>query len=90
MVSEIIGLIILIIILGSFLWFLSITSEEEAKKMGIMTPQMGRDPDHLERMERETPFHIKRSREEAEKLARQSQETDLELGEDGVLRKKKY
>jgi len=90
MVWEILGLIILIIILASFLWFLSITSEEEAKKMGIMTPQMGRDPDHLERMEDETPLHIKRSREEAEKLARQSQVSDLEMGEDGVLRKKKY
>lgn len=90
MIFEIIGAALLLLILISLIWILSATSEKEAEEMGIMTPRMGRDPNHLERLERETPLHIKRSREEAERLARQSQESDLELGEDGVLRKKKY
>ena len=86
---EIFGALVLFLMIGSLLYFFSAISEDEAKDMGVMTPKMSRDPEHLERLERETPLHIKNSLEEAERLARQSQEADYEEGEDGVLRKKK-
>lgn len=89
MIFEIIGAALLLLILIAVA-FLSFTSEKEAEEMGVMTPRMSRDPIHLERLERETPLHIKLSREQAEELARESIESSFELGEDGVLRKKKY
>ncbi len=74
-------------ILYTLMYFMRV-SKEEAREMGIVTPEMARDPEEIERIERETPLHIKAKREEALNASKESQISDYEEGEDGVMRRK--
>ena len=77
------------LILYTLAYFMRV-SKEDAREMGIVTPEMSRDPEEIERIERETPLHIKAKREEALNASKESQISDYEEGEDGVMRRKKY
>ncbi len=68
-------------------YFLSVT-QEEATRMGIISPEMGRDPEVIQRIRGETPLSVKKSLDEAIKNSRLSEMADKEVGEDGVVRKK--
>jgi len=70
------------------LWYLISVSEKEADEMGVITPKMGRDPEVLARLERETPLGVKKELQEAIMTAKISEMADKEVGEDGVVRKK--
>ena len=67
--------------------FMRVT-KDEAREMGIVTPEMARDPEELLRIERETPIGVKRALQEAEEASKESY--DLVEGKDGVMRRNKY
>ena len=75
-------------ILGTLFYFMSI-SEKEAEEIGVVTPKMARDPDVIERLERETPLGVKRELQEAISKSKDSEMADKEIGEDGVVRRRK-
>ena len=56
--------------------------------MGIISPEMGRDPEVIQRIRGETPLSVKKSLDEAIQNSRLSEMADKEVGEDGVVRKK--
>lgn len=71
----------------SLRYFLEV-SEEEAQDMGIVTAKMQRDPEVKERLDRETPLHIKKSLQEDIQIVKESEMAGKEIGEDGVVRRK--
>jgi hypothetical protein len=88
MIWEIIKIILIILlsvsILGTLFYFLNV-SETEAMEMGVVTPKMSRDPNVLERLERETPLGVKKELQEAISESKKSEMADKEVGEDGVV-----
>ncbi len=89
---EIIKVVLIILltfsILGTLFYFMSI-SEKEAEEIGVVTPKMARDPDVIERLERETPLGVKRELQEAISKSKDSEMADKVIGEDGVVRRRK-
>lgn len=71
------------------LWYVNQTTDEEMEEMGLITPKMARDPKISARMERETPLGVKEGLQEAVETARLSEMADKEVGEDGVVVRKK-
>ena len=89
---EIIKVVLIILltfsILGTLFYFMSI-SEKEAEEIGVVTPKMARDPDVIERLERETPLGVKGELQEAISKSKDSEMADKVIGEDGVVRRRK-
>jgi hypothetical protein len=59
-------------------------SERDAMEMGIITPEMERDPE-FERLKRETPLNL----EEAVAESKKSAMADKEISEEGIVQKKR-
>ena len=92
MIWEIIKVVLIILVSISVLvtlYFFNLVSENEAEEMGVVTPKMARDPDVIERLERETPLGVKRELQEAISKSKDSEMADKEIGEDGVVRRRK-
>lgn len=75
------------IIAYTLYYFMSVTTKE-AEEIGVITPEMGRDPEVIQRIRGETPLSVKKSLDEAIQNSRLSEMADKEVGEDGVVRKK--
>ena len=75
------------IIAYTLYYFMSVTTKE-AEEIGVITPDMGRDPEVIQRIRGETPLSVKKSLDEAIQNSRLSEMADKEVGEDGVVRKK--
>jgi len=90
--EEIIKVVLIILltfsILRTILFFLSV-SEKEAEEMGVITPKRARDPDVIERLDRETPLGVKKELQEAVSVSKESEMSDKVVGEDGVVRKRR-
>lgn len=90
MIWEFIKVVLIILftfsILGTLFFFLSV-SEKEAEEMGVITPKRARDPDVIERLDRETPLGVKKELQEAVSVSKESEMSDKVVGEDGVVRK---